>query len=113
MLAQDPLATAFLLVETVKTGEPVWAVKWRSADGTRIRRRLGAQAWVVRDGAGQWRPRDGRPPSGHLTEFQARRRMPALVDEVEEERATARARATEETAREAAAGGPTFRTLAH
>jgi integrase len=105
--------TAFLLVETLRrTGEPVWAVKWRSADGTRIRRRLGAQAWVVRDGAGRWRPRDGRPPSGHLTEFQARRRMPALVDEVEEERA-ARARAIEEAAREAAAGGPMFRTLAH
>jgi len=50
MTAHDPL-TAFLLVETTKdSGEPVWAVKWRSADGQRVRRRLGARAWLARDG---------------------------------------------------------------
>lgn len=71
MLAHDPLATAFLLVETVKTGEPVWAVKWRSTDGTRLRRRIGAGARMTRDASGRWRPREGRPAPGQLTEFQA------------------------------------------
>ena len=50
MTAHDPLSTTFLLVETTKEDEPVWAVKWRSADGSRVRRRLGARAWLVRDG---------------------------------------------------------------
>jgi integrase len=112
--SHDPLATSFLLVETLKTtGEPVWAVKWRGADGERIRRRLGAPAWVARDGARGWRPREGRPAPGHLTEYQARRRVAAFVGAVEAERAEARARAAGEMAREAAAGGPTLRSLAH
>jgi len=80
-----------------------------SADGERIRRRLGANAWVVSDGAGGWRPRDGRPSPGQLTEYQARRRMAALVETVEAGRAEVRARSVAE----AAAGGPTFRALAH
>src|SRR4051812_29091070 len=71
MLADDAVATAFLLVERVKGGWPVWAVKWRSADGVRVRRRLGCGAWVVRDRSGRWRPREGRPTAGQLTEFQA------------------------------------------
>jgi integrase len=113
MLPHDPLATAFLLVETVKTGEPVWAVKWRSADGTRVRRRLGAGAWVARDGEGRWRPREGRPPPGQVTEFQARRRVVGFIEAAEASRADSRTRAAEEAAHEAAAGGPTFRSLAH
>jgi integrase len=113
MFTHDPLATAFLLVETLKTGEPVWAVKWRSADGTRLRRRLRAGAWVVRDGVDRWRPREGRPPPGQLTEFQARRRVAAFIEAGEASRAEARARSAEHAAREAAAGGPTFRSLAH
>ena len=114
MPAHDPLSTAFLLVETLKaSGKPVWAVKWRSADGERVRRRLGANAWVATDGAGGWRPRDGRPAPEHLTEFQARRRIAALIEGVEAERAAARAAAVAEAEREAAAGGPTFRALAH
>src|SRR5688572_8466437 len=114
MAAHDPLSTAFLLVETLKvSAEPVWAVKWRSADGERVRRRLGAGAWVVSDGAGGWRPRDGRAAPGYLTEFQARRRVTGLVERVETERAETRSRAAAQAEREAAAGGPTFRALAH
>jgi hypothetical protein len=109
---QDPAATAFLLVERLKTGEPVWAVKWRSADGERVRRRLRGGAWVERDGD-RWRPRGGRPPARQLSEFQARRRMLAVIREVEAERAAAREAASAGQAREEAAGGPTFRALAH
>src|SRR5687768_11510906 len=84
MTAHDPLSTAFLLVETTKSaGEPVWAVKWRSADGQRVRRRLGARAWLVRDGRRGWRPRSGRPAPGHLTEYQARRRVVEFIETVE------------------------------
>jgi integrase len=113
MSAYDPLSTAFLLVETTKTGEPVWAVKWRSADGERVRRRLGVHAWVVHDPSRGWRPRSGRPGPGQLTEYQARRRVVDFVEVVEAERATSRVQEAEEAAREAAVGGPTFRTLAH
>ena len=114
MTAHDPLSTAFLLVETTKgLGQPVWAVKWRSADGERVRRRLGVHAWLVRDGRHGWRPRSGRPAPGHLTEYQARRRVVEFVETVEAERTSDRTRAAESTAREAAAGGPTFRALAH
>lgn len=64
------------------------------------------------DGAGGWRAREGRPSPAQLTEYQGRRRMAALVETVEAERAEARARAVAEAACEAAAGGPTFRALA-
>jgi hypothetical protein len=90
----------------------VWVVKWRSADGTRVRRRLGAWAWVERR-EGDWRPRSGRPREGWLTEFQARRRMVAFVEAAEEELAAARTTAAEAAAREEAAFEPTFRALAH
>jgi hypothetical protein len=112
--APDPLSTAFLLIETLKSnGAPVWAVKWRSADGKRLRRRLGGAAWVVKADDGRWRPRAGRPVAGQLTEFQARRRMSHLVRAVEVERADRRARAASAAALADAAGGPTFRSLAH
>jgi integrase len=81
----DPVATAFLLVEVSRRGEPVWAVKWRSADGSRPKRRLGRVAWVQLDAAGGWRPRAGRPRDGELTEFQARRLVPDLVRKAEAE----------------------------
>ncbi len=71
------------------------------------------RAWLARDGAPAGEPRSGRPAPGHLTEFQARRRIVELVEAVEAERAAARARAAEAAARETAAGGPTFRALAH
>jgi integrase len=109
MPAHDPLSTTFLLVETTKSGEPVWAVKWRSADGSRVRRRLGACAWLVRDGSRVWRARTGRPAPGHLTEFQARRRVVEVVEAAEAELTAARARA----AAEPSVTGPKFRTLAH
>jgi len=113
-VAPDPLSTAFLLVETLKSnGTPVWAVKWRSADGKRLRRRLGCAAWVVAVDEGRWRPRSGRPVAGHLTEFQARRRMSDFVRSVEVERMDGRARAASAAARAEAAGGPAFRSLAH
>lgn len=108
----DPVSTAFLLVERrKKTGEPVWAVKWRSATGERLRRRLGADAWVLPAEDGGWKPRSGRAPSGTaLTEFQAHRRMPDLVRAVEAERAAERSAAAELAD---AATAPTFRRLAH
>ncbi len=91
----------------------MWAVKWRSADGKRLRRRLGGAAWVVKADNGRWRPRAGRPVARQLTEFQARRRMSDLVRAVEVERADRRARAASAAALAEAAGGPTFRSLAH
>ena len=113
MPSDDPPSTAFLLVETTKKGEPVWAVKWRSADGERVRRRLGARAWLVRDGSRGWRPRSGRPAPGHLTEYQARRGVVEFVEAVEADRAAVRARTLAEAECKADAGGPTFRELAH
>ena len=62
MPAVDPLATAFLLVETTAAASPVWAVKWRAADGTRVKRRLGAPAWLERDGR-RLAPATGSAPS--------------------------------------------------
>lgn len=112
--SSDPLATAFLLVETLKsTGQPVWAVKWRSADGERVRRRLGTAAWVVREVDGEWSPRSGRPAPGHLSEYQARRSVAELIRRVEAERAELRREDAAENRRLAAAAGPTFRSLAH
>jgi integrase len=104
----DPLTTAFLLVETTRSGAPVWAVKWRSAGGARVKRRLGAPAWLDRDG-NAWRPRAGRPRPGHLTERQARRAMAEVIR-------TAEAEFVEERSRRDAGpepAGPTFRELAH
>ena len=60
----DPLSTAFLLVETNRGGDPVWAAKWRSADGTRVSggsaRRRGSSATATRGG----RVPAGRSPVG-------------------------------------------------
>src|SRR5687768_780656 len=105
---RDPASTAFLLVERLTNGDPVWAVKWRSPDGTRPRRRM-APAWLAAKREGGWKPRQGRPVDGALSEFQARRRMADFVREVEERRAEELERA----ALEAAGKGPTFRDLAH
>ncbi len=105
---RDPASTAFLLIEKLKNGDPVWAVKWRSPDGTRPRRRM-APAWLALGREGGWKPRQGRPVDGALSEFQARRRMADFVREVEERRAEELERA----ALEAAGNGPTFRELAH
>jgi integrase len=106
--SRDPASTAFLLVEKLKNGDPVWAVKWRSPHGTRPRRRM-ASAWLAAKRDGSWKPRQGRPVDGALSEFQARRRMPDFVREIEQQRADERERA----ALEAAGKGPTFRELAH
>jgi integrase len=113
MAAVDPVSTAFLLVETTRGGEPVWAVKWRGGDGSRAKRRLGAAAWVERDREGGWRPREGRPRGGQLTERQARRLMATVVRATEDATLAARARVAGERAAAARAAGPTFRTLAH
>lgn len=107
----DPIPTAFLLVEKRRTGEPVWTAKWRSGDGSRTRRRLGVNAWVVPDDGGGWKPRAGRAPAGWITEFQARRRMSEFVREAEAELAAARA--AEVRAAASTAVQPTFRALAH
>lgn len=110
--APDPVSTAFLLVELrKKTGTPVWVVKWRTASGERVRRRLGADAWVEPAEGGGWRPRSGRAPAGTaLTEFQARRRMPEFVRAAEAEFAEATARRLQAAE---AASARTFRQLAH
>ena len=109
MKAADPTATAFLLVEQTRSGEPVWAVKWRSVDGSRVKRRLGRPAWLQRGADGEWKPRTGRPRDGELTEFQARRLVPQFVIDAERQLATARDRRDQQTAPVA----PTFRQLAH
>src|SRR4051794_32674844 len=113
MPEHDPLSTAFLLVETTRAGEPVWAVKWRCADGSRAKRRLGAPAWLEREGAGGWRARDGRPREGALTERQARRLMASVVRGGEADAVAAQVRASEQRAAASRAAGLTFRALAH
>ena len=53
----DPVSTAFLLVETDRGGEPRWAVKWRGADGKRVKRRLLHEiARVERASRARWQP---------------------------------------------------------
>jgi integrase len=105
MASVDPFATAFLLVETTRGGEPVWAAKWRRADGARVKRRLGASAWLERNGSG-WQPRPGRPKPGFLTERQARRLMATVIRDAE---TVAALRATGSA--EPQPTGPTFRDL--
>ena len=107
----EPLSTAFLLVETTRSGEPVWAVKWRCADGSRAKRRLGAAAWLEHDDGGDWRPREGRPRDDRLTERQARRLIANVIRAAEEEAARDRGRAAHDRAEAARAGAPTFRAL--
>jgi integrase len=109
MKAADPTATAFLLVEQTRSGEPVWAVKWRSADGSRVKRRLGHAAWLQRGADSEWKPRSGRPHEGELTEFQARRLVPQFVTDAERQLAAARERSRDDSPLAA----PTFRQLAH
>jgi len=103
----DPAATAFLVVETARDGRPVWAVKRRSADGARVKRRLGHDAWMRR-GAGGWERRGGRVAEGALSEYQARRVVPGFVADAERQLA---ARARRDAAPAAAAA--TFRELTH
>ena len=105
----DPGATAFLLVELTRDGRPVWAVKWRSADGARVKRRMNRGAWMRRGADGRWAPRSGRPQDGELTEFRARRLMPQFVADVEAELAAKRSSAAPSPQR----AKPTFRELAH
>jgi len=105
MVEFDPLTTAFLLVETTRGDDPVWAAKWRSADGSRVKRRLGAQAWLERDGT-EWRARAGRPRPDHLTERQARRLMASVIREAE-----AAHRSDACGSAEPQSAGPTFRDL--
>jgi integrase len=105
----DPAATAFLLVEITRGGRPVWAVKWRSADGTRIKRRLGRSAWLCSGSDGRWTPRSGRPRDGALTEFQARRLVPQFVADAELQLAAARTRAQDSRR----PSKRSFRELAH
>jgi integrase len=106
MTSVDPLATAFVLVETNRGGEPVWAAKWRAADGARVKRRLGAPAWLERNGSG-WQPRPGRPKPGCLTERQARRLMATVIREAE----AAAADVARNDSAEPHPQGPTFRDL--
>jgi integrase len=109
----DPLSTAFLLVEVTRGGEPVWAAKWRRADGSRVKRRLGAPAWLEHDGGAGWRPRAGRARGDHLTERQARRLMATVIRAAEEQAVRDQARAAHDRAEAVRAGAPTFRALSH
>jgi integrase len=105
----EPVASAFLLVEATRGGRPAWAVKWRSVDGSRPKRRLGHHAWLCVGPDGKWAPRSGRPRDGALTEFQARRLVPQFVTDAELQLAATRTRALRsETPPE-----PTFREFAH
>jgi integrase len=104
----DPVASAFLLIETTRGGEPVWAVKWRSVDGSRPKRRLGHDAWLCVGPDGKWFPRSGRPRDGALTEFQARRLLPQVITDAELQLAQARARAHQTIT----PAEPTFREMA-
>jgi integrase len=105
----DPVATAFLVVERLRSnGMLVWSVKWRGVDDQRYRRRLGFGAWMEPDGEDGWKSRAGRPADGYLTEFQARRRVPDFVRAMEAELAAAR-----ERAKEPPPSGEPFRALAH
>src|SRR5436305_14948853 len=105
----DAVSTAFLLVEVTRRGEPVWAAKWRGADGARTKRRLGARAWLERDGTRGWRPRVGRPRPGYLTERQARRLIANVVRAAEQRAAEERRSAARARAQAERASAPTFR----
>lgn len=105
----DSGASAFLLVEITRSGQTMWSVKWRSADGDRVKRRLGHRAWVRSGPDGRWVTRSGRPRDGELTEFQARRLVPQFVADAERLFAAARTRAK----RSSLPTKPTFRELAH
>ena len=105
----DPGASAFLLVEVTRSGQTVWSVKWRSAHGERVKRRLGHRAWVRRRPDGRWVARSGRPRDAALTEFQARRLVPRFVADAESQLAAERAQAAPSSPR----AKPTFRELAH
>src|SRR4051794_39465238 len=110
MARYDPLTTAFLLVEQDRSGPPVWAVKWRASDGRRIKRRLGAKAWMAFD-RGEWHARRGRPAPEHLTERQASRLIPEVVRGAEEAAADKRAQSERDAAAAERAQQPTFREL--
>lgn len=106
----DPLSTAFLLVETGPSGVPYWSVKWRAADGSRLKRRLGAEAWVERSQKG-WTTRPGRSRDGALTERQAKRFVPDVIHAHQAAAFAARDVAAGRALEAARAAEPTFRVL--
>jgi integrase len=72
------------------SADVVYAVaKWRDSTGRQRYRRLG-RAWMEPDRAGGFRKRRGQGQEGYLDRRGAERAMDVLIDEVEEELATAR-----------------------
>ena len=61
-------ATGFLRTATLSDGSEVWRVQIRTTDGRRLQRTLGKT----------WRKRSA-PPSGHLTEGQAKARLETIL----------------------------------
>jgi hypothetical protein len=80
--------TPAVVIRVGKDGTPFFEAKSRDAERQRIKRRLGP-AWVEPDGAGGWRRRRGRPPTGWLDERAAHAAAAEKVAEVERERAAA------------------------
>jgi integrase len=69
--------------------ELVYAIaKWRDSSGRQRYRRLG-RVWMESDGSGGWRRRRGAAPAGCLDRRGAERVMDSLIDEIEDQLATA------------------------
>ncbi len=90
--------TAHVLVR-LHLDKPFFEVKWRSKldGGTQVKRRIGP-AWLERGQTSDrrrqsrhdgWIKRRGRPPDGYLTEEEAERRVPAIIERSEAERSAA------------------------
>ncbi len=65
-------------------GRVFYEAKWRDSGGRQVKRRLG-EAWLARDGHGQWRPRRGRQLEDFLDEKAAIVEMHRLIGEREAE----------------------------
>jgi hypothetical protein len=61
--------TGCLIVRDYK-GRPFYEAKWRDAEGTQRKQRLGP-AWLELDSAGEWVPRRGRVRRDFLDERRA------------------------------------------
>ncbi len=80
MTRSGPAVDSLLARRDAEAGEPVWAVKWRSADGTRCAAGSACDAWLVRDDGRALAAAERPAGAGHLTEYQARRRVVEFVE---------------------------------